>query len=141
VSKAIGIDSSAAMLKAARSRTEGLSNVDLRRGDLTAIPIDDASCDAAMLLLVLTYVENVPAALKEVARILKPGGRVVIVDLLPHDRDDFRQQMGQQVMGFEPEQMERMIRDVGFEMSKTVSLSPEAGAIGPAMFLASGFRL
>src|SRR4051794_10692428 len=114
VRRVIGVDNSAAMLKAARTRARGLDNVDLRKGDLRAVPVDDAACDAALLVLALSYVEDVPAVLSEAARILKPGGRLVVVDLLPHDRDDFRRQMGQQVLGFEPARVEAWLREAGF---------------------------
>lgn len=137
VGKVIGVDSSAAMLKAARSRTEGLANVELRRADLTAVPIDDATCDAALLMLVLSYVPDPASVVKEMFRILKPAGRAVVVDLLPHDRDDFRERMGQHVLGFEPERVRAMLRAGGFEVTRCLPLPPEAEAKGPALFLAS----
>lgn len=137
VGKVIGVDSSAAMLKAAKSRVEGLSNVELRRGDLTAIPIESASCDAALLSLVLSYVAQPEAVLKEMARILKPGGRAVVIDLLPHDREDFRQQMGQHVLGFEPERVRTMLQAAGLDVMRCVALPPEVEAKGPSLFLAS----
>ena len=75
VRRVIGVDGSAAMLKAARRRLGDVDNVELRQGDLSAVPIDDGTCDAALLVLVLTYVSDVPGVLREVRRILKPGGR------------------------------------------------------------------
>jgi ArsR family transcriptional regulator len=138
VGKVIGVDSSAAMLKAARARVEGLSNVELRRGDLMAIPIESATCDAALLSLVLSYVAEPNAVLKEMARILKPGGRAVVVDLLPHDREDFRQRMGQHVLGFEPERVQLMMQTAGIDATRFVSLTPEEKVKGPALFLSAG---
>ena len=137
VGKVIGVDNSAAMLKAARKRTAGTNNVDLRRGDLESLPVDNASCDAALLLLALTYVEDPALALAEVKRILKPGGRAVVVDLLPHDRDDFRRQMGQRHAGFDPENLESMMRSAGLSPITTNPLPPEPGVKGPALFLAT----
>jgi ubiquinone/menaquinone biosynthesis C-methylase UbiE/DNA-binding transcriptional ArsR family regulator len=137
VGRAIGVDQSAAMLAAARKRTADRSNVELRRGDLEAIPIADGECDAALLLLVLTYVADPAAVLREMARILRPGGRAVVVDLLPHDRDDFRRQMGQQVLGFEPRQLERMLHDAGLSHARARPLPPEPDAKGPALMLAT----
>lgn len=140
VGKVIGVDSSAAMLKAARGRTEGLANVELRRADLTAVPIDDATCDAALLMLVLSYVPEPAAVVNEMFRILKPGGRAVVVDLLPHDRDDFRERMGQQVLGFETDRVREILQAGGFEVTRCLPLPPEAEAKGPALFLAAAGR-
>ena len=140
VRQVIGVDNSAAMLKAARRRTAGLKNVDLRRGDLEALPIEDASCDAALLLLALTYLPAPALALRESARILKPGGRLVVVDLLPHDRDDFRRQMGQRVAGFEPGRLKGMVEEAGFGSVAVHTLPPEPQAKAPALFLAVAGR-
>ncbi len=138
VAKVIGVDNSPAMLKTAKKRTGDLPNVDLRIGELQSVPIADDACDAAMLLLALTYVADPPAVLKEAARILKPGGRLIVVDLLPHDRDDFRRQMDQQSMGIELASMEEMLATAGFLEARVRSLPPESEAKGPALFLASG---
>jgi ubiquinone/menaquinone biosynthesis C-methylase UbiE/DNA-binding transcriptional ArsR family regulator len=138
VGRAIGVDNSPAMLKAAKKRTAELQNVDLRAGELQSLPISDGECDAAMLLLALTYVAEPVVVLKEAARVLKPGGRVVIVDLLPHDRDDFRRQMDQLSMGIESENMKEMLYSAGFAESQIRPLPPESEAKGPALFLASG---
>ena len=141
VRQVIGVDGSAAMLKAARRRLgDAAPRVDLRRGDLQAVPIDDASCDAALLVLALAYVPDPPAALREAARILKPGGKGVVVDLLPHDREDFRRQMGQQATGFAPEQMTDWLTAAGFVDAACDPLPPEPDAKGPALFLATAGR-
>ena len=87
VARVVAVDASAAMLQAARKRLHGFDNVDLRRGELEALPIDDGRLDAATLMLVLHHVPEPARALAEVARVLKPGGRVILVDMLPHDRE------------------------------------------------------
>jgi SAM-dependent methyltransferase len=137
VRQVIAVDNSAAMLKAARRHTAGFSNVDLRKGDLTAIPVDDAACDAALLLLVLSYVPDPAAVLREAARVLKPGGRLAMVDLLPHDRDDFRRRVGQQRLGFAPADLDLLLRAAGFEAPATRPLPPEPNVKGPALFLST----
>jgi ArsR family transcriptional regulator len=140
VKHVIGVDASAAMLKAARKRCEDSSNVDLRRGDLSAIPIEDGSCDAALLLLVLTYVPEPETVLRELSRILKTNGKAVIVDLLPHDRDDFRRQMDQQHMGFAADRLKSMLQASGCTEVRIAELAPEPEAKGPAMFLATAVK-
>jgi ArsR family transcriptional regulator len=140
VGKVIGVDSSAAMLKAAKSRTLELPNVELRRGDLASVPIDSATCDAALLVLVLSYVTEPEAVLEEMARILKPGGKAVVVDLLPHDREEFRERMGQQVLGFEPERIRLMMQTAAMRVTRFASLPAAEKAKGPALFLAAGAK-
>ena len=78
VARVIAVDASAAMLQAAKKRLHGFDNIDLRRGELEALPIDDGRLDAATLMLVLHHVPEPARALAEVARVLKPGGRVII---------------------------------------------------------------
>jgi ubiquinone/menaquinone biosynthesis C-methylase UbiE/DNA-binding transcriptional ArsR family regulator len=140
VKHVIGIDNSPAMLKAAKQRTAGLPNVEIRRGDLAKLPIESASCDAALMVLVLTYLPDPKAAVNEMARILMPNGRGVIVDLLPHDRDDFRRQLGQTSLGLEPTKLAQLMNDAGLADVKIDSLPPESNAKGPALFLARAIR-
>lgn len=140
VGRVIGVDNSPAMLKAARKRLAGAKNVELLHGDVSAIPIEDGTCDAALLILALTYVSDAGAALREMARILKPGGRAVIVDLLPHDREEFRRQMGQTCRGFEPPMLEQMMTTAGLGEVKIGPLAPEPNVKGPALFLATARR-
>lgn len=140
VRRVIAVDNSPAMLEAARQRTAGLPNVELREGDLEAAPIADAECDAALLLLVLTYLPEPAAALREAARLLKPGGRVIVVDLMRHDRDDFRRQMGQQSSGFDTAELDALLTDAGFAAPRSAPLPPEPKAKGPALLLATATK-
>src|SRR4029077_11004470 len=111
VGRVVAVDASAAMLQAAKKRLHGLDNVDLRRGELESLPIDDGRLDAATLMLVLHHVPDPGRALAEVARVLTPGGRLLIVDMLPHDRENYRQQMGHVWLGFSDDHMRRMLAD------------------------------
>ena len=140
VGHVIGVDGSPAMLKAARKRLAERPNVDLRKGDLADVPIDRETCDAAMLILALTYVADPAAVLAEMSRVLKPGGRAVIVDLLPHDREEFRRQLGQTRLGFEPKELEQLLSQAHFTHATIRSLPPEPNAKGPALFLATAVR-
>ncbi len=140
VSRVVAVDSSAAMLQSARRRLQGMDNVELRRGELEALPIDEARLDLATLMLVLHHVPEPDKALGEVARVLKPGGRVVIVDMLPHDRDGYRQQMGHVWLGFPEDDMRRLMSDAGFGSPRIVALPSDPRAKGPALFVATGVR-
>jgi SAM-dependent methyltransferase len=77
----MGVDLSADMLAAAARRCEGHDNIELRAADATALPVDDASLDAAFSVQVLEYVPDVTAALAEMHRGLKQGGRLVVWDV------------------------------------------------------------
>jgi arsenite methyltransferase len=76
-----GVDASAAMLGVAAKRCEGHDNVSFHEGDVTALPVGDADFDRALSVQVLEYVEDIPAALGELLRVLRPGGRVLIWDV------------------------------------------------------------
>jgi ArsR family transcriptional regulator len=136
VRRVIGIDQSAAMLRAARRRTEGLANVALHRSELEAIAIEDGACDAAILVLVLAYVADVPPILSEVGRILRPGGALVLIDLMRHDDEDFCRRMGQARLGFDPTELRGLLATAGFDASRVAPLPPEPGARAPALLLA-----
>ena len=138
VARVIAVDESAAMLQASRRRLAGLDNVDLRRGQLEGLPIDDGKLDMASLMLVLHHVPEPAKALSEVARVLRPGGRVIIGDMLPHDRESYRQQMGHVWLGFSDDQIGRLLADAGFERARIVALTPDARAKGPGLFVATG---
>lgn len=133
----IAVDASAAMLQAAKKRLQGLDNIELRRGDLEALPIDDGRLDAATLALVLHHLAEPERALAEVARVLKPYGRLLIVDMLPHDRESYRQQMGHAWLGFSDEHVRRILDESGFGDVRIVPLSPDPKSKGPGLFVAT----
>ena len=140
VAQVIAVDASAAMLQAAKKRLQHVDNIDLRRGDLEALPIDEARLDAATLMLVLHHVPEPERALAEVGRVLKPGGRAIIVDMQPHDRESYRQQMGHVWLGFSDEHVRRLFQESGFEDVRIVALPPDARVKGPGLFVATGRR-
>ena len=138
VAHVIAVDSSAAMLQAARRRLQAHGNIDLRRGELESLPIDDGRLDAATVMLVLHHVPEPGRALTDIARVLKPGGRLVLVDMLPHDRDHYRHQMGHVWLGFSEEQIARLLTKAGLDRVRVVALPPDAKVKGPALFVATG---
>lgn len=140
VTRVIAVDRSADMLQAARRRVREMPNVEVRRGDLEALPIPDEELDAATLLLVLHHLPDPGAALREAARVLKPGGRLVISDMLPHDREDYRHQMGHVWLGLSEDQLRRLLGAAGFGSVRLVPLAADPDAKGPALFVASAVK-
>jgi ArsR family transcriptional regulator len=138
VERVIAVDASAAMLQAAKKRLHGYENVDLRRGDLESLPIDNGRIDAATMMLVLHHVPDPAQAIREAARVLREDGRLIVVDMLPHDRESYRQQMGHVWLGFSEEHIVRLFTQSGFDRVRVVPLSPDAKAKGPGLFVATG---
>ena len=130
VRQVIAVDSSADMLDAARVRVGGARNVDLRQGELESLPIAEGELDAAMLSLVLHYSPSPGRALAEVGRVLRPGGRVLVVDMLPHERQEYQQQMGHVWLGFSDKQMTRFLAGAGFSdvRVRPLPVDPDAKA-------------
>jgi ubiquinone/menaquinone biosynthesis C-methylase UbiE/DNA-binding transcriptional ArsR family regulator len=136
VNRVIAVDASADMLDAARQRLAEAKNVDIRPGELEALPIDNETLHAAMLSLVLHYSPDPARALAEVGRVLRPGGRVLVVDMLPHDREEYQQQMGHVWLGFSEKQISKFMTGAGFTEALIRPLPVDADARGPALFAA-----
>jgi ArsR family transcriptional regulator len=140
VARVIAVDRSGEMLQAARRRLRDLANVAVKRGALEALPIADGELDAATLLLVLHHVADPAVVLAEAARVLKPGGRLLIADMLPHDREEYRQQMGHVWLGFGDDQLRRLLASAGFDHVRVIPLPAQASAKGPALFVATATK-
>ena len=140
VRRVIAVDSSADMLEAARLRLGSAANVDLRQGELEDLPLAAGELDAAMLSLVLHYSPAPSRALAEVARVVRPGGRLLVVDMLPHDREEYQQQMGHVWLGFSEGQIGRLVRGAGFTDVRVRTLPADPDAKGPALFAAMATR-
>ena len=137
VAKVIAVDGSTDMVQAARKRLKGLHQVEVRRGDMEALPIDDAQLDVAMVALVLHHVPEPARALAEMHRVLKRGGRVLIVDMLPHDRVEYQQQMGHVWLGFSEKTIKKYLEGAGFEKASITTLPADEAAKGPSLFVAT----
>ena len=138
VRRVIAVDGSGEMLQAARRRLRAAEYVMVRQGELETLPIEDGELDGALLVLVLHHLPQPPAVLREAARVLKARGRLVVVDMLPHDREEYRQQMGHIWLGFSEERMQADLAAAGFDRVRVRALPPDGDAKGPALFVAMG---
>ena len=140
VGRVIGVDRSGEMLQAARRRLRELPSAEVRRGELEALPIEDGELDAAVMLLVLHHVPDPSAVVKEASRTLRPGGRFVVCDMLPHEHEEYKSQMGHVWLGFAEDQLRRLFASAGFGEVRVAPLPIDPAAKGPALFVASAVR-
>ena len=109
----IAVDHSERMLAAARNKPMA-GSVEFRKGELDKLPIDDAQLDVAFANLVWHHLPDLQGAAAELARVLKPGGTAVISDLLPHQADWMRAEMGDLRLGLKPDQVIAVLARNGF---------------------------
>jgi ubiquinone/menaquinone biosynthesis C-methylase UbiE len=140
VKRVIAVDESTPMLDAARARLAGHPNVDLRQGELELLPVREMELDLAVLALVLPHVPVPGRVLAEAARALQPGGRLVIVDLQPHERTEYAQTMGHLWHGFEAAQVRGWASAAGLLATRYLPLAPEPAAKGPGLFVATATK-
>lgn len=110
-----GIDRSPEMLRLARNRLDaaGLDRARVAAGDMYALPLADAACDTLVLHQVLHFADDPAAVLAEAARVLRPGGRLLVVDLMPHSREDLRDERRHLRLGFADEAVLGWFADAG----------------------------
>ena len=130
------IDREQGMLDAAASRLQSHGHIRYHRADLVALPLKDASVNAALISLVLHHVEDPLLVIREAIRIVKPGGPVIIVDMVEHDREMYRDSMGHVHLGFSSEVVESWAAACGCDGVQLHRLRPDMAASGPGLFVA-----
>jgi SAM-dependent methyltransferase len=143
--RVIAIDHAPGMLAAARQRLP--QDVEVRAGELEKLPLQDAEVDAAFANLVWHHLADGRAVATEMARVLRPAGRVVVTDMVPHDEDWMREEMGDLRLGVDPDEVIAALGDAGFTDLSTRPLDDNYVARGKSgrkvafpMFLVSGTR-
>jgi ArsR family transcriptional regulator len=142
VRTAVGVDRERAMLQAAEERLahqlskQDAARVRLVEGLLGALPLETDSVDCALCMLVLHHVRDPAPVFAEVRRVLRSGGRFVLLDMVAHDREEFRRTMGHQHRGFSEEQLTQWARGAGLGVARLTALPPDPAAQGPGLFVA-----
>ncbi|MBY0582891.1 MAG: metalloregulator ArsR/SmtB family transcription factor [Sphingomonas sp.] len=134
--QALGIDRSSEMLRLARAKLaeRGLTNTELRQADLYALPMTDAGADLAILHHVLHFAQQPGAAILEAARVLAPGGRLLIADFAPHEREELRLRDAHARLGFSDDQIAAWFAAAGLASARTETL--EGGELTVKLWLA-----
>jgi len=138
VREVIAVDQSAIMLDAARRRLGAHKNIRFLQGPIEALPLATASVDATVTVLVLHHIADPLGALRELRRVLRPGGLTMIVDMLEHDRAAYRHTMGHAHLGFPSAQTQDLMKQAGFVRTRIVPLPSDPDARGPGLFVATG---
>jgi ArsR family transcriptional regulator len=126
VSRMVGLDASHAMLSVARANLEkaGLSRVELRQGDIYAPPFPRDSFDLVIVHQVLHYLDDPARALREAARLVAPGGRLLVVDFAPHRLEFLRETQAHRRLGFTADQMASWLQEAGLDCTLSRSIAP-----------------
>jgi ArsR family transcriptional regulator len=130
--RGLGFDLNNAMLSYARSNlSKGkLARAQVRHGDLYALSLPDGVADAVVMHQVLHFLSDPGLAIREAARVLAPGGRLLIADFAPHDLEFLREEHAHDRLGFSPSQVEHWMKDAGLEPRLQRDLAPTTNA-GP----------
>jgi ArsR family transcriptional regulator len=141
VREVVAMDASPEMLDAAKRRLADRDNVRFVRSDLTEAAVEPGSVDAAVCMLVLHHVDQPGRVLERMAAMLRTergGGVGLVVDITPHDRADYRHEMGHKHAGFPTDAVKNMFETAGFVGVRVRTLPPDIHATGPALFVATG---
>lgn len=142
--RGVGIDMSREMLAVARANLDraGVSHAQVRQGDIFAPPVGRDGFDLITVHQVLHYLDDPGRALKEAARLLRPGGKLVVVDFAPHELEFLRSEHAHQRLGFADRQIEEWFTEAGLEMDDSQSFAAAgAGKLTVKLWLGKDRRM
>lgn len=130
--RGLGIDVNREMLAVARANLDraGVANAQVRQGDVYALPAAREAFDLVTIHQVLHFLDSPGEAIREAARALRPGGRLLIVDFAQHDLEFLREEHAHLRLGFSDAQIESWLVDAGLDLSETLELQPKQGVEG-----------
>lgn len=128
--KVIAVDASAKMIEVGRelAARHAIKNIDYRLGDMEEIPIADGEVELVFFSQSLHHALHPERAIQEAARILSPGGRIVVLDLLKHRFEEAREMYADEWLGFSEAELESMLENAGFTNMETTVVDKEPGA-------------
>ncbi len=128
--RCVGVDLSPSMLAVARANIEraGHRNVQLRHGDIYALPVERESYDVVVIHQVLHYLDDPGRAIREAARALRPGGKLLVVDFAPHDLEFLRAEHAHRRLGFADDEIAGLMADAGLGETQQTHVRGGAGA-------------
>lgn len=140
--RVIAVDSSARMLEVGREQAarHGIDNVEFRQGDMEELPIEDAAVDVVFFSQSLHHALHPERAVNEASRILRPGGRIVILDLAKHRFEEARELYADERLGFSEAELSALLEEVGFQNVSTAIVDREPEAPQFQTLLAIGER-
>ena len=132
IERGLGLDLSLDMLLLARDRLEraGMKHCSVRQGDIYNLPLGNDSFDVVILHQVLHFLDDGARAVREAARVLRPGGRLLVIDFAPHEMEFLREQHAHRRLGFPPDTVAQWMSAAGLEPVMHKSLAPEPGSDG-----------
>lgn len=127
--RGVGIDVNQSMLAYARAKLhrEKLEHAQVRHGDIYNLAFADGVADAIVMHQVLHFLSDPGRAIREAARVLAPGGRLLIVDFAPHQLEFLRDEFAHERLGFSAAQVGQWLADAGLALTHSRDLAPPAG--------------